>query len=508
MSLFQHRWRGFSAWIGTAIVVAAVAYVGWMCDDAYISMRVLDNAINGFGLRWNVLERVQVFTHPLWIGVLAPFYALFPDPYWVPMTVSLACVGASIWLILSKLKEPRNALALVFIALLSKAFVEYGTSGLETPLSYLLVVALAWQFKQLADKKADGSAIWWISALLVLNRLDFIALVAPALLVAWRIRPARRHALGALLLIGGWLAFATAYFGHPLPNSVLAKLNVGAPRLELLGMGFLYILDSLQRDPLTLACIALATGATWRCAGWTWARPLLLGSWLYIGGIVWAGGDFMSGRFFAVPFVAAIAVVAFSFEGGDRFPRRAVAAVGCIGVALSLLFRFPIPDRQLEPDLITDERAYYAGDRALPRVFAAVWSGLPAPWARPSQRRVSDHFSRALQVRREAETRGRQYIAFGAIGVFGFYAGPAVHIIDPYALSDPFLARLPAGCRPCRPGHYRRTFPAGFGDSVLNQSSLIPDPQLRSLWDDVRLISTGDLAAPERWAAIGHRLVP
>lgn len=508
MSLFHDRLHGFSTWIATAIVVVVVGYVGWVGDDAFISMRVLDNAVNGFGLRWNILERVQVFTHPLWLGVLFPFYALFPDPYWVPVAVSLVCVAASIWLILSNLKEPRNAPALVAVALLSKAFVEYGTSGLETPLSYLLIVALAWQLKQATDKKSDGAAVWWLSALLVLNRLDFIALVVPSLVIAWRIRPAPGQALGSMLLIAGWLAFATAYFGHPLPNSVLAKLNVGVPRLELLGTGFLYILDSLQRDPLTLGFIALATWAAWRSAEWKWARPILLGSWLYIGGIVWAGGDFMSGRFFAVPFIAAIAVTAFSFDGGFRFPRTAIAVVGCVGVVLSLLFRFPIPVQQQAPDQITDERAFYAGDTALPRVVSAAWSDLPAPWLRPSPYRLNDHFADALQVRRQAEANGRQYIAYGAIGVLGFYAGPAVHIIDPYALSDPFLARLPASCRPCRPGHYLRAYPIGFADSVVKEENLIPDPVLRSLWEDVRLISTGDLAAPARWAAIGRRLVP
>jgi arabinofuranosyltransferase len=223
---------------------------------------------------------------------------------------------------------------------------------------------------------------------------------------------------------------------------------------------------------------------------------------------VWAGGDFMSGRFFAVPFIAAIAVTAFSFDGGYRLPRTTVAVVGGVGVLLSLLFRFPVPLQQQAPDQITDERAFYAGDTALPRVAAAAWAGLPAPWLRPSPYRLNDHFADAIEVRRVAEAKGRQYIAYGAIGVLGFYAGPAVHIIDPYALTDPFLARLPASCQPCRPGHYRRAYPIGFTDSVVREENLLPDPVLRSLWEDVRLISMGELTTPARWSAIGRRLVP
>src|SRR5437879_502662 len=39
----------------------------WICEDAFITYRVSDNWIHGFGLRWNPLDRVQVYTHPLWL---------------------------------------------------------------------------------------------------------------------------------------------------------------------------------------------------------------------------------------------------------------------------------------------------------------------------------------------------------------------------------------------------------------------------------------------------------
>ena len=43
----------------------------WLCDDAYISLRTVDNWVAGRGLRWNAFERVQSFTHPLWLLLLA-----------------------------------------------------------------------------------------------------------------------------------------------------------------------------------------------------------------------------------------------------------------------------------------------------------------------------------------------------------------------------------------------------------------------------------------------------
>ena len=39
----------------------------WVGDDAYITFRTVDNFVNGYGLTWNTSERVQAYTHPLWM---------------------------------------------------------------------------------------------------------------------------------------------------------------------------------------------------------------------------------------------------------------------------------------------------------------------------------------------------------------------------------------------------------------------------------------------------------
>ena len=44
----------------------------WIADDAFISLRVVENAADGFGLRWNTDERVLVFSHPLWLLLHLP----------------------------------------------------------------------------------------------------------------------------------------------------------------------------------------------------------------------------------------------------------------------------------------------------------------------------------------------------------------------------------------------------------------------------------------------------
>ena len=65
-----------------AVLVAAVALVvtivrsAWYCDDAFITWRTVDNFVNGHGLTWNVAERVQTYTHPLWMMLLTVAYFL------------------------------------------------------------------------------------------------------------------------------------------------------------------------------------------------------------------------------------------------------------------------------------------------------------------------------------------------------------------------------------------------------------------------------------------------
>ena len=43
----------------------------WLCDDAYMIFRTVDNFVNGYGPVWNVAERVQVYTPPLWMMLLS-----------------------------------------------------------------------------------------------------------------------------------------------------------------------------------------------------------------------------------------------------------------------------------------------------------------------------------------------------------------------------------------------------------------------------------------------------
>src|SRR5262245_50021958 len=96
-----------------ALALAAYAFVllrtAWLCDDAYITFRTVDNFVNGYGLRWNVAERVQAFTHPLWMLVLSPLYALTREMYFTPLVLSLAVSLAAALLLGLRVASTRGA---------------------------------------------------------------------------------------------------------------------------------------------------------------------------------------------------------------------------------------------------------------------------------------------------------------------------------------------------------------------------------------------------------------
>lgn len=69
----------------------------WVVDDAYITFRTIDNFIHGYGLTWNTMERVQVYTHPLWM-ILITLFSIFTRAYFfTTLTISLLASLLSIY---------------------------------------------------------------------------------------------------------------------------------------------------------------------------------------------------------------------------------------------------------------------------------------------------------------------------------------------------------------------------------------------------------------------------
>lgn len=78
---------------GLVIVAFTLIRVGWVADDALITLRHALNAANGLGFGFNVSENVQGYTHPLWFLLWLLIGGL--SNHWI-----VAIVGLSLFLTL------------------------------------------------------------------------------------------------------------------------------------------------------------------------------------------------------------------------------------------------------------------------------------------------------------------------------------------------------------------------------------------------------------------------
>ena len=479
-----------------AIVVLRTA---WICDDAAITFRSVENLATGNGAVWNTGERVQVYTHPLWMLVLTGMRAMTGELFVSTMllSIALATLGYAI-VVLRIAPSVPAALFAGFVLIFSRAYTDFSTSGLETVLSHLLL--LLFLQKQLGDERDSILPSALLAGLLVTNRMDTLLLVAPALAVRFLRYPSRQAF--AKLLLGFspfflWVLFSTVYYGFPFPNTAYAKLNINVPWLQMVCQGFFYVAECIRTDPITIGVAAFGMIAPWigenRRRWW----PIAFGSSLYCAYILHIGGDFMVGRLFTLPFLVGTVLIirCLRFDG---FRTSAVA----IGTMATLAWMTPLPPpvssksdygmRELVASnyelSVLDERAMYYPHTGLLAVSSSPI--VPEhPWV-----------IKGLKARE----KGPSVLTVGGIGLFGFFAGPEVFIVDRLALADPLLARIPRLTSPenWKAGHCERSIPPGYLETLRSGKNLIEDDDLAQYYDQLCRVTRGDLFTRERWIEI------
>lgn len=285
-----------------------------------------------------------------------------------------------------------------------------------------------------------------------------------------------------------WEFFSLFYYGLPIPNTALAKLNVGIPAAELLSQGFLYLLDSLERDPLTLTATMIGLFSVILNRSWK-HLALAAGIILHLMYIVRIGGDFMSGRFLTLPLLGAVLLLSNS-----NLKRIQVALLLGLVILLGV---------SKSPTTISSGVEYGQSDAQSQELSHGIMD----------ERRVYYqttglmHFNRYEDLPRHywvyeginAKLRSEKVVVRGGIGLFGFYAGPDIYIVDIDSLANPLLAHLPIDASSSwQPGHFRRVIPAGNIESLEEGTNIIKDPHLAEYYDHLELITRGPLVDPNR----------
>ncbi|MBI5303487.1 MAG: hypothetical protein HY868_15240 [Chloroflexi bacterium] len=336
-----------SLWLALAMgvfVAHAVFYfvvLGYdAVDDAFISFRYAQNAVRGIGLVFNPGERVEGFTNFLWTVAMIPLEGIHADVGRASMVLGALFALATMWLVVqfAKTVDAPRGVGLLAAGLLAAdgSFVLWSVSGLETPLFGFLIFAGAWLYvrennldraSQSKNENPRTSAFIRVQnfplsgiffALAGMTRPEglLVFAITVAHQAAWRILAERRLFTGrdvarvatfAMIFVPYWLG-RWWYFKSLLPNSFHAKVSASGPAAQI-ERGWRHLSQFVGVHLswiILLPALAALINSLHKTAGRKfWSSRLF---WLtyfialiapYCAYIVYVGGDWSVGRFFA-----------------------------------------------------------------------------------------------------------------------------------------------------------------------------------------------------------------
>ncbi len=489
MKFYKPTWQHLA--ILLSIIFVIVLYRNaWISDDAYITFRTVDNFINGYGLTWNIAERVQTYTHPLWMLLISSIYWITNEAFYSSLFLSVIISVIAVSLLVFRVAKSSYIACLVLVALiLSKAFVDYSTSGLENPLSHFLAIIFFMVFLMRPLEKKTIIYLSLIAALAGLNRMDCLLIFSPVfvyiILKDFQWKKISYIFMGFIPLLM-WELFSLFYYGFFFSNTAYAKLTNCVPATELMGQGLYYLWSSITVDPVTMLIIiaGLIVPIVTKQG-----RLLLIacGVLLYLLYVIWIGGCFMSGRFLTVPFILSIIILSqYRFDrpkAGWWLPGLIILILG-LSVKLSPVYTTAEYGTNDEFGAfgrgVVDERGCYYQASSLLNISKIE----PMP---------------AHRYARLGRTQNVPFMKRGTIGYYGYYAGPDTYIIDIYGLSNALLARLPCDAtQEWRIGHNQRTIPEGFPKTLITGKNFIEDKNIAAYYDKLSFIVSGDLYSWDR----------
>lgn len=504
----------------TALYLAGAVLYGvvffknaWVGDDAYILFRSLEQLLDGNGPRWNPHERVQVFTCPLWYGLLAVAGLFSRDHYLNSLLLSVVCNGLLLWNIARILPTVQNWLLAVVLLVFSQAYFDFTSSGLENPLAYCLLSFIV-RFYVNRDNWPSTHASFGLAVttgLLLITRHDLLLLVLPLLghsLVLAQREYSQRHtlALGTVLLapLLLWSVFSLLYYGFLFPNTAYAKLGALVTRTELLERGLVYFNTSIRRDLVSIALLlsGLGIGCLHSNRRLRWISA---GIALHLAYVVWIGGDFMRGRFFSWDVLLCVIIVLFTplpvQPAWRHWLNARTAPAALVLVLATLLWQPPVftpiswgtrPFAQ--PDSangVTQERDFFFRFTSLKR------------YMEKHDALLLDHGW--CQDSIEQKRLGLPVASANTMGFRGYCLGTGAIVVDLLGITDPLLARMPKNPaqRNWRPGHFQRLLPSGYCAGLADNSNRIADPLIHDYYDALRLLTqSDDLFSAERLGTI------
>ncbi|MEQ1567921.1 MAG: hypothetical protein ABMA64_19940 [Myxococcota bacterium] len=236
------------------------------------------------------LERIEGFSNPSWVALIAAATALGADPFSTSRILGLLFGVAAIPLVYLAVRPiakdpPYGAIAAAAALAAFAPHAIWSQSGLENPWFSLLLAAGVWRASYAGDRDWLGPAVFAVVAVTRPEGVVYGAAAALATAAAARGPYGARSRLVRWALVVGGAALATeiarmVYFAQELPTTYFAKL--GPVGLLDPGMRGWSQLGDLARDTGVTALVPLlvfgAAGATgWRGVGaWVVTAVFLL----------------------------------------------------------------------------------------------------------------------------------------------------------------------------------------------------------------------------------------
>lgn len=315
-------------------------------DDAFIFFRVAENLRAGHGPVFNPGERVEAYSSPAWLAVLAAARSLGVGYETTSRALGpLLCAAAFALGVAIARRLGAGLLAASSVALfgaISGTLHYWAPAGLEMPL-YALALTSA------SAGVAFGRPWLWAAgtALAGVTRPEGIVLVfvCAAAMLLGRGDPRLRFAHVALALSPAlfYEVFRLSYFGAPLPNTYYAKAT-GAlgERLEV-GLDYAF-----------WVLVPLVPSMVYALARWRRGDPIAAAVSMpgaaVVGAAILGGGDWMWGHRLLVPALPALSAV---------FVAQAWSLLGARSVRLAHAAAFAILGLATNDDLAWPERIGY-----------------------------------------------------------------------------------------------------------------------------------------------------
>ncbi len=471
----DRKWTIFLAVLFFLIGCFLILRKAWVSEDAFITLRYVENFLNELGPVFNAGERVEGYSHPLWFAVVSFFRWLGLSAKGSVILPGLIASFSALYVLFFRIRfsdEPDSGSFLNLGAVIlvgTSSFIDFGTSGLETPQSYLLLVIYA---KFIAENKWKNQPVVMglILSLLVLTRPDFGLFLLAFFCIYFVDFVRRRISLKGMagfvvfpvILVGGWQIFRMGYYAALFPNPVYTKAGAEA----YFSQGIKYLIDLFQGSLLWLV-LMLAIAALliqMRKPSFKNRAIIFFSGILHGFFVIRGGGDFMHGRYLLPAFI----LIAVSMSGVfvAYFQKKPLHRHAYI--VLSLLFFFlscQIQPVQLRGKYynygISNERLAYYQDGIVPLKYLFTDTVI-FMW-----KTIGKNY-KSLAQRTDADIR----IAYNNVGYIGYYAGKRVFLIDKLGLNDPVIARIKLQRRE-RPGHEKH---APFGYLMLRDLTFSDTP--------------------------------